>query len=131
MSEENVEVVRRMVEAFNSDDPRQAFPSFHPEVEFTTAFTEGKTYVGLDGMRQYGADLSAVWENWHSEDDRFVDGGEDRVVWLYRIVGQGKGSGVPVDQPVAIVWTLRDGLIWRGHALLDHREALEAVGLAE
>jgi len=49
-----------MVEAFNSDDPRQAFSSFHPEVEFTTAFTEGKTYVGLAGMRQYGDDLSAL-----------------------------------------------------------------------
>ena len=131
MSQANVEIVRQMVEAFNSDDPRQALPSFHPDVEFTTAFTEGKTYVGLQGMRQYGDDLDAVWENWHSEDDRFVDGGGERVAWLYRIVGQGKGSGVPVDQPVAIIWTLRDGLIWRGQAFLDHREALEAVGLKE
>jgi len=131
MSAENVEIVRRMVEAFNSEDPRRAFASFHPDVEFTSAFTEGKTYVGLQGMRQYGDDLTAVWENWHSEDDRFVDGDGEQVVWLYRIVGQGKGSGVPVDQPVAIIWTLCDGLIWRGQAFLDHREALKAAGLAE
>jgi ketosteroid isomerase-like protein len=129
MSQESVEIVRRMVAAFNSDDPRQAIGCFHPEIEFTTVFTEGETYVGLQGMRQYGDDLVAVWENWHSEDNSFVDAGGEKVVWLYRIVGRGKGSGVPVDQPVAIVWTLRDGLIWRGQAFLDRREALVAAGL--
>jgi ketosteroid isomerase-like protein len=130
MSEENVEVVRRMVEAFNSDDPRQAISSFHPDVEFTSGFTEHKAYVGLDGMREYGDDLDAVWENWHSEDNRFVDVGGEQVVWLYRIVGQGKGSGVPVDQAIAIVYTLRDDLIRRGQVFLDQRSALKAVGLS-
>jgi ketosteroid isomerase-like protein len=80
-------------------------------------------------MRAYGEDLRAIWENWHSEHDRFVDAGGEQVLWLYRIVGQGKGSGVPVDQPIAIVYTLRDGLIWRGQVFLDQRSALEAVGL--
>jgi len=32
---------------------------------------------------------------------------------------------------VATIWTLHDGLIWRGQAYLDHREAREAVGLEE
>jgi ketosteroid isomerase-like protein len=131
VSRENVEIVRRMVEAFNSDHRRDAISLFHPEVEFRSVFVEGKTYVGHAGMSQYGADLQAAWENWHSEDDRFVAAGDGRVVWLYRIVGQGKGSSVPVDQAVAIVWTLRDGLIWRGQAYLDHEAALKAVGLEE
>jgi ketosteroid isomerase-like protein len=43
----------------------------------------------------------------------------------------GRQSGAPVDQAIAIVWTLRDGLIWRGQAFLDQREALEAVGLRD
>ena len=87
--------------------------------------------MGPEGMRQYADDLEAIWENWHSEDDRFVDGDGDRVVWLYRIVGRGKESGVPVDQAIAIVLTVRDGLIWRGQVYLDQSEALEAVGLRE
>jgi ketosteroid isomerase-like protein len=119
-----------MVEAFNSADPRQAISSFHPDVEFTSGFTEHKTYLGLEGMREYAADLDAVWEKWHSEDNRFVDAGGEQVVWLYRIVGRGKGSGVPVDQAIAIVYTMRDGLIWRGRVFLDQQSALEAVGLA-
>jgi ketosteroid isomerase-like protein len=131
VSQENVEVVRMMVEAFNSDDPRPALACFHPDVEFNSVFVEGKTYVGLDGMREYTRDLDAAWVDWHSEDNGLMDAAEDRVVWLYRIVGRGKGSGVPIDQPVAIVWTLREGLIWRGQAYLDHADALKAVGMEE
>jgi ketosteroid isomerase-like protein len=69
--------------------------------------------------------------DWHPEDSRFIAVGDDLVVWLYRIVGHGKGSGVPVDQPVAIIWTLRDSLIWRGRGYTDHSEALKAVGMEE
>jgi ketosteroid isomerase-like protein len=131
MSHENVEIVRSMVAAFFSDGPGQALPYFASDAEYTTTFIEGKTYVGREGLFEYAADLEAVWRDWHPEDSHFVAVGEDRVVWLYRIVGYGKGSGVPVDQAVAIVWTLRDRLIWRGQGYIDHSEALEAVGLEE
>ena len=131
MSQENVEIVRQTVEALDSDDPAQAWLMFHPEVEFTSALTEATTYIGLEGMREFAANLDAVWEGWHREDSRFLDAGGDRIVWLYRVVGQGKKSGVSVDQPIGIVWTLRDRLIWRGQAYLDHAEALKAVGLEE
>jgi ketosteroid isomerase-like protein len=63
MSQENIQVVRRMVDAFNSGDLRRAAPHFHPDVEFTSGFTERKTYVGVDGLGQYADDLEAVWEN--------------------------------------------------------------------
>jgi ketosteroid isomerase-like protein len=131
VSKENVEVVRRMVELFNSDNPRRAIESFHADVQFTSGFTERMIYRGIDGMREYADDLAAVWGDWHSEDDRFLDASDGRVVWLYRIVGEGKGSGVPVAQAVAIVYTLRDGLISRGDVFHDQHEALKAVGLEE
>jgi ketosteroid isomerase-like protein len=131
VSQENVEVVRSAVEAFFSDQPQRALTSMHPEIEFASTFVEGKTYRGPSALWEYKADLEDVWVDWHPEDSRFMEAGDDRVVWLYRIVGRGKGSGVPVDQAVAIVWTLRGRLIWRGQGYLDHREALEAVGLAE
>ena len=109
-----------MVEAFFSDGPDRAFPGLRSRGRVQLdRFVEGKTYAGLEGCGVCSQSRE-VWVDWHPEDSRFVAGGEDRVVWLYRIVGHGKGSGVPVDQPVAIVWTLRDRLIWRGQALLDH-----------
>jgi len=36
-----------------------------------------------------------------------------------------------VDYPIGIVWTMRDGLIWRGEAYLSYADALASVGLAE
>jgi ketosteroid isomerase-like protein len=133
MSQENVEIVRRVVVAFNSDEPRQALAGFHPEIEFTSnaSALDGAAYVGRDGMGRYADDLEAIFEDSHAEDDRIVDAGAERVVWLDRIVGRAKGSGFPVDQTVGIVWTVRDGLIWRGRAFLSHAEALKAVGLEE
>lgn len=131
MSQENVEIVRRMVEAFNSEDMSRAISSFHADVEFTSALAEAKTYVGSQGLAEYVDDISSAWESWRSEDDQFVDVDDERVVWLYRIIGTGRGSWVPVDQRLSVVWTMRDGLIWRGQSYLDHQQALKAVGLAE
>jgi ketosteroid isomerase-like protein len=131
VSQENVEIVRSMVEAFFDDDPDRAWTYFDPGAEYTSTFIEGKTYAGLDGLLEYKATLGEVFEDWHPEDGRFLAVGDDRVAWLYRIVGYGKGSGVPIDQPVAIVWTLRDGLIWRGFGYIDHHQALKDVGLEE
>jgi ketosteroid isomerase-like protein len=129
MSQADVEIVRFVMEAFFSDEPERALTSLHPEIEFASLFIEHKTYRGPSALWEYKADLKEVWVGWHAEDSRFVDAGGERVVWLYRIVGLGKGSGVPVDQALAIVWTLRDGLIWRGQGYHDQRDALKAVGL--
>jgi ketosteroid isomerase-like protein len=133
VSQENVEIVSRVVSAFNSDEPRRALSGFHPEIQFasTANALDGSAYVGLEGMGRYADDLEAIFEDWHSEDDRIVDAGDERVVWLHRIVGRAKTSGFPIDQPIGIVWTVRDGLIWRGQAYLSHAEALKAVGLEE
>jgi ketosteroid isomerase-like protein len=131
VSQQNVKIVSSVVNAFFSDAPERALPSLHPDAEFVSGFTERKTYRGPQGLWEYKADLEAVWVDWHPEDGRYVDVDDDRVLWLYRIVGRGRGSGVPVSQPVAIVWTLRDGLLWHGQGYHDHDEALKAAGLEE
>jgi ketosteroid isomerase-like protein len=130
MSQENVEVVRVGIEAWNAGDTDRALSVFDPEIEFRSA-TERKTYRGLDGMARYREDVGAVIEDFHFEDTRFLDPGKDRVVVLYRIVGRGAGSGVPVSREVGSVWQLRNGKILKGEIYLDQREALEAAGLSE
>jgi ketosteroid isomerase-like protein len=72
-----------------------------------------------------------VMEEFHIEDDRFLDAGKDRVVHLYRLVGRGAGSGVPVSRDVAALWQLRNGKLLKGEIYLDQRQALEAAGLRE
>jgi ketosteroid isomerase-like protein len=50
---------------------------------------------------------------------------------LGRLEGRGKGSGVPVDSSLGMVFDFRGGEIARIRGYLDHREALRAAGLAE
>ena len=130
MSEENVEIVRRAVAAFNTRDTDRALSMCDPEIEFRSPF-EQETYRGLDGMVRWRETMDAALEDFHVEDLQFRDAGGDRVVVLYRSVGRGAGSGVPVSLEVGALWHLRNGKLLRGEAFLDQQEALEAAGLAE
>jgi len=48
-----------------------------------------------------------------------------------RAVGQRKGSEARIDLRLAIVYTVRDGLIVRGREFASSEEALEAAGLSD
>jgi ketosteroid isomerase-like protein len=130
MSQENVEIVRAGIEAWNAGDRDRAMSVFDPELEFHSA-TERKTYHGLDGMVRYTEDVGAVIADFHFEDTRLLDAGGDRVLGLYRIVGRGAGSGVPVSREVGALFQPRNGKVLKGEIYLDQREALKAAGLRE
>jgi ketosteroid isomerase-like protein len=127
----DIDVVRQVVDAFKEHDVPRLRSLFADQSEFKSAITglEKDTYRGLDEIERYMHDLEDVFEDWHSEDERYLDAGDGRVVLDYRIVGRGRGSGVPVDQPIAILWTVREGKILRGEGFLDPEHALEAAGV--
>jgi ketosteroid isomerase-like protein len=129
----HAEVVREVVAAFRDHDVPRLRTLFHEESEFDSVITGGGGghYRGVDEIEGYMRDVEDAFEDWHSEDELYVDAGDGRVALLYRIVGRGKGSGVPVDQPIAILWTVRDGKIQRGEGYLDPEDALAALGLKE
>jgi len=129
MSDADVDVVRQIVAAFRDRDVPRLRELFHDDAEFRSAIValEGGTYSGRDEMERYMHDLDAVFEDWHSEDEEFVDGGNGRVALVFRIVGRGRGSGVPVNQPIAILWTVRDGKAVAAQGYLDREEALSHV----
>jgi ketosteroid isomerase-like protein len=130
MSQENVEIVRRAMDAFNARDRERLLSLMDPEIEYRSA-TEQKTYRGIAGVVQYRADVDAVMEDFHTDEDRFLEVGKDRVLHLYRILGRGAGSGVPVSRRNAILWQLRNGKLLEGQVYLDQREAFEAACLSE
>jgi ketosteroid isomerase-like protein len=129
MSESDVDVVRQIVAAFRDRDVLRLRELFHDDAEFRSAIVtlEGGTYRGREEMERYMNDLDAVFEDWHSEDEEFVDGGNGRVALIFRIVGRGRGSGAPVNQPIAILWTVRDGKAVTAQGYLDREEALSHV----
>jgi ketosteroid isomerase-like protein len=130
MSQENVETLRRSVEAFNAGDRAGLLSCMHPEIEFHSAI-EQRVYRGHEGMVRYRDAVDAVMADFHTEDDRFLEAGGDRVLHLYKIVGRGAGSGVPGSRENAILWEFRDGKLFKGRVYLDPDEALEAAGVRE
>jgi ketosteroid isomerase-like protein len=130
MASANVDIVRRLVEAFYTRDAQTALSILDLDMTFESAFTEAKTYRGVGEFAQYRRDVDDAWEDWHSEADRFLAVDPDRVLHLYRIVGVGRGSGVPVTQDIAIVWRLRGGRVVHGKVYLDQADARRAAGVA-
>ena len=129
MSQENVEIVERLVGAFNSRNDEAVASLLAPEVEFESLTLQ--LYKGRTGLSDYRNNLDDAWAEWRTEADRFLRAGADRVVHMHRVVGRGTSSDVPVTQDIAILWTLRAGKVVRGTAFLDPQEALKAAGLAE
>jgi ketosteroid isomerase-like protein len=133
MSEANVEIAKRALDAFNRRDV-DAF------MEFTTSDFElfpamagavvGSSVRGREGIEMLFGEIRDIWEEQHVIADEFRDLG-DRVLVLGRIVGRGRASGIPVETPVATITDFRDGKMARVRTYLDHGEALRAAGLSE
>jgi len=77
---------------------------------------------------RYTAMLRDAWSEWRFEPERFIDAG-DQVVVFGRVVAKGRGSGAPIERASAVVLTVRDGRIASSQVYPDRAEALKAVGL--
>ncbi len=155
MSQENVELVRRFIEASQRSldaywrNPRSGVAALEagdldPEVEAVLAFLhpaveynavpaalEGGTAQGHRGyLRSWDAFLGA------SEDLRVTikevaDLGGDEVFLASEMTAKWKGSQMTLSEPRFAVVTVREGLITRLNVHRDRAEALEAAGLSE
>jgi ketosteroid isomerase-like protein len=133
MSEQNVEIVRRAVDAFSGRDADLAASFATPDFEWFPAMpgtVERGSYRGREGVGMYFRDVLDTWEELRVLPDEFRDLG-DRVLMLGRIEGRGRGSGVNVDTPWGGIFDFRDGGVWRVRSYLDQSEALRAAGLSE
>jgi ketosteroid isomerase-like protein len=132
MSQEHVEVAKHAIDAFNATDVELFVALTTPDFEWSPSMVaiEGEIFRGREGIEKYFASLSTAWEDFHILDDRFRDHA-DVVVMLGGLKGRGKGSGVPVDASLGMVFDLRDGRISRIRGYLDHAEALRAAGFSE
>ena len=132
MSQENVEVVRRGYDAFNSGDVEGVVATVGPDVrwDMSERVFNPAVYEGHDGMRRFVEEIDEVWEDFRLEPLDFIDAG-DKVVVSHLIRGSGKGSGVDVELPSTSVYTVRRGKVIEARMYCEHGEALEAAGLSE
>jgi ketosteroid isomerase-like protein len=138
MSEENMEVVRRLFARFGeyvtAEALRQAvrdgLVAPDGEIDFSAMYPDGPVLRGLEASVDYLASLP--WDrSIRIKPERFVDVDDERVLVFVHVTVEGEASGVPVGLRSAYEFTIRDGMSVRWKVYADRDEALEAAGLSE
>ena len=110
---DDLELVRAIYDAFGRRDLDAALEYLAPDCELHaggTAEAAGheSPYRGHDGVRQYFADVAAVWEELvlHAEDFRVLPGS---VVVIGHVTARRRGEAAD-QRSVVWTWKLRNGL---------------------
>lgn len=133
MSQENVDLVRRTLEAFPRGDLEEMLSYMDPEIELHSAIVggaEGNAYRGHEGFRRWYADSFESFDELENEWSEFRDLG-DRVLAFGRVKARGRESGVELDSPMGWVFTIRGGTVVKGEGFLSRAKAFQAAGLRE
>jgi ketosteroid isomerase-like protein len=129
VSSENVEIVRRGVEAFNERGVDGIVPFIDPDFEATTPpnlASEPDTYRGPDGIRRWFDSFDEVMEEirWDAHEFHAVG---DRVVVEFTLRARGKTTGLDFGQNAVMVWSLREDKAVRVELFETLDEALAAA----
>jgi ketosteroid isomerase-like protein len=133
MPQGNVDIVRRMYDAWLADDYETVYSTFDPAIRVfpdPEAWWVGmdEEYVGHDGVRRYMSAVYEAVEDYRPEIEDIVDAGDGRVLTLAIEHGRGRGSGAQVEaSKTAHLWSLRDGKAVRLDLFLDRERAAAAL----
>jgi len=138
VSQENVEVVGRSIDAFNRAFNRGDLEGFlavvTPDIEWLPvmgAMGRDGSFRGRAGVEAYFDILRDAWEDLAFEPGFEVRDLGEKTLMLGRLQGHGRGSGVIVDTPIAVLYDHRGEQISRIQSFFDPADALKAVGLEE
>jgi ketosteroid isomerase-like protein len=131
MSQENVDLYRRCVDAFNRRDLNAFLALMDDDVEAVSRLVaiEGGLR-GHDGIRRWWESWFDVWPDYEIEVVEVRDLGDVTLANL-RALGHGAGSDVPFEDRAWQLARWRRGkcVLWR--VFNNRTEALEAAGLSE
>jgi uncharacterized protein len=130
MSQANVELVRTIYERFRAGDPDGALALHDPEVEVhdRPEVPDPQVYRGHQGVLSSLSASRAAFQGLDVLPEEFLEVG-DRVIVVFRFQGTGRESGIPIDERLAHVWTIRDGKAVRMAVHSGRDEALRAAGV--
>jgi ketosteroid isomerase-like protein len=112
VSEEPVEIVRRMYEAFHAGDAEAALAFFHPDVllDPSAARPDAPIGKGREHVSEVTASWMAAFDEWREEIEEIRDlDGRVLVVSVQR--GRGRGSGVEVEARYALLYEVSREMI--------------------
>jgi ketosteroid isomerase-like protein len=145
MSEENVEVVRRVLDLWNTffrgDLRGEAFAEASVQVvdpqaeqiwrDERTIPGQPQHLRGLPEILRFWEQMAGAWVELVIEPLEFTEAPDQRVVTLCRNRARGRESGVPIVFHSRQVWTIREGRLRRLEFFRHRADALEAAGLSE
>jgi ketosteroid isomerase-like protein len=133
VSEQNIETLRRAVEAYNARDVDAFIAFFDPSVELHSAFSAvgGADYHGYEGLHKFFGDFGQAWgDDLHVEPEGYFDLG-DQVISSYVVHGRRPQTGVDVELPSALIASFRDGRIVRLKAYAHREDAFADLDVSE
>jgi ketosteroid isomerase-like protein len=131
MSQENVEVMRTVLAAWNEGDMDAIRELFDPDAVMRppAGWPEPGPEVGREAVMRQFEQLRETWDSDSLElIGDFVHAG-DRVA--VRMIWRTGGRGPSADMEMTNVMTVRKGRIVYQEYFWDHTEALELLGLSE
>ena len=135
MSQENVEVFKQGVEAYNRRDADALIEQLDPTIEWHPAIMVGlggdtSVYRGHEGVRELLRETDETLAEIHVEFSEIRDLG-DQVLAFGHLRTRGKTSGALTESPVGYIADFANGKVTRTRTYLDPGEALEVAGLSE
>jgi ketosteroid isomerase-like protein len=133
MSQENVEIVRGVLNALNRRDIEAILGFADSQIQWRpiTSALSGEIYHGHAGLQRWIKEIYRDWEVFENAPEQFYDLG-DRVLVLGTWHARGPKSGLQLDaQPGAWLARLHHGRIIRWDTFTNRAEALKAAGLSE
>jgi ketosteroid isomerase-like protein len=132
MSQENIEIVRRSIEAWNRRDLAAWSTSLHPDAEIDWSRSRAPfkgVYRGDYGIESFWDLFWSTFRDVQIEIHSLTESGSEVVV--SNTAHMRGREGIEVVARSALVNTVENGQITRLRLYQEQAEALEAVGLAE
>jgi ketosteroid isomerase-like protein len=135
MSQENLDILRRFIDASNRRDLTALLSCCDPDIELDASRVLIGTpiYRGHEGIERWFRDMAAAWEELQGEllDVVAVADGGNEVVFVGTGSGRGKTTGAPFAIDTAVLVRFTHGKVVQFEWFGTKGEALEAAGLRE
>ena len=126
MSQENVQVIQGLYEAFGRGDVPAVLGRMDEGVEWNEAenfiYADGNPYVGPQAVLEgVFARFGSEWEGFTVTPEEWLDAGE-RIVVLGTYSGRHKSTGKQVRAQFAHIWSVREGRVVRFQQYTDTKQ---------